>query len=116
MKTPKYMKLKIDIIPDDIIERYNLNEKVDDEGYVYVKIKKGMYGLKEAAILAYDQLKTFLNAAGYYHVLGTAGLWRHQSRDTAFCLCVDNIGLKYKSNEDLEHFFTNIRKTLQVSY
>ena len=37
-------------------------------------------------------------------------MWRHQSRETAFCLCVDDIGLKYKSNEDLEHFLQTLKQ------
>ena len=65
-----------------------------------------MYGLKEAAVLAYDQLSSFLNRYGYTHVAGTAGLWTHEHRKTAFCLCVDDIGLKYYSKEDLKHFLS----------
>ena len=67
-----------------------------------------MYGLKEAAILAYDQLSKFFNAAGYHHVPGTAGLWTHSTRPTAFCLCVDDIALKYYNASDLQHFLTTL--------
>jgi len=35
----------------------NTNEKINKDGYVYCKIKLGMYGLKQAALLAYQQLK-----------------------------------------------------------
>ena len=68
-----------------------------------------MYGLKEAAVLAYNRLTTFLNTYGYYHVPGTAKFWKHKTKRTAFCLCVDNIGLKYYSKEDLTHFLTAIK-------
>ena len=39
-----------------------------------------MYGLKEAAVLAYDQLSTFLDQYGYSHIPGTAGLWTHSTK------------------------------------
>ena len=67
-----------------------------------------MYGLQGAAVLAYDQLSNFLNKYGYSHVARTAGLCKHESRRTVFCLCADDIGLKYCSNEDLQHFLTAI--------
>ena len=63
----------------------------------FAKFKKGMYGLKEVAILAYKQLTTSLNNQGYCHVLGTTGIWKHHTKPTAFCLCVDDIGVKYYS-------------------
>ena len=74
MKKAKYMKLRFNIIPSDIVQRYNLQDKCTTDGYIFVKIKKGMYGLKEAAVLAYDQLTEFLNKEGYHHVQGTSGL------------------------------------------
>lgn len=58
MKTAKYMRMKTSLLTDDIKEKYDIDKK-ETEGYAYVKIKKGMYGLKAAAILAYDQLSIF---------------------------------------------------------
>ena len=48
---PKFMKLSLKIIPQEIIDYYNLNSlQVDD--WVYIKITKGMPGLKQGGILA----------------------------------------------------------------
>ncbi len=41
----EYMRVPIAWIPDKIIQEYNLWEIVDDEGYIYMEIRKGMYGL-----------------------------------------------------------------------
>ena len=41
---PRYMKMRIDILPDEIIQKHNLREIVLNK-YVYFKIKMGMYGL-----------------------------------------------------------------------
>ena len=65
---------------------------------------KGVYGLKEAAILVYGQLAKFIKTHSYYHVPGTSGFWCHETRPTIFCLYVDNIALKYYSKDNLEHF------------
>ena len=65
-----------------------------------------MYGLKEAAVLAYEQLSKFLNTYGYHHVPGTAGVWTHKIKPTAFCLCVDDIALKYYNLDNPQHFLT----------
>jgi len=48
---PKFMKVKLDIIPEDIIAKYNLWEK-QHNSWVYVRIELGMYGLPQAGILA----------------------------------------------------------------
>ena len=56
MCKPKYMKMKFSIFPQDIVDQYSLADKVAPDGYIYIlKFKKGMYGLKEAAVLAYEQ-------------------------------------------------------------
>ena len=41
----EYMRMKLDMFPDDVIEEYNLRDKVEPNGYVYIKVRKGMYGL-----------------------------------------------------------------------
>jgi len=45
-----------------------------------------MYGLKEAAILAYEQLLKHLGLYGYVHFKHTPGMWRHTTRPITFTL------------------------------
>ena len=73
---PRYMKMKIDILPDDIIKKYNLGYIVYNE-YVYFKIKMGMYGIPEAGILSKKLLKKRLSKHGYYKCQFTPVLFRH---------------------------------------
>jgi hypothetical protein len=47
----EYMRLPISILPDEIIDKYGLKKFVVD-AWVYLEIRKGMYGLKQAGILA----------------------------------------------------------------
>ena len=43
MERPKYLQLKISDMPNNITEQYKMNEKINPNGYVYVKIQKCMY-------------------------------------------------------------------------
>ena len=108
MKDPQYMKMRWDQIPNDIRSHYNRSSMVH-HNYVYIKIKKGMYGLKEVAILACDKLLLHLTPRGYYPIPGTAGLWKHKTRPTIFCLCVDDFGIKYFNQEDITHFQDSLK-------
>ncbi len=45
MERPKYMRLKISDIPEEITEQYKLKEITTSDGHVYTEITKGMYGL-----------------------------------------------------------------------
>ena len=42
---PEYMKMKLRIIPQEIIDQYHLQD-LQENGWVYMKIVKGMPGLK----------------------------------------------------------------------
>ena len=97
------MKVKYKHIPDDIRLMYNFKNKVTSDNFIYIKIKKGMYGLKQAAILAYENLQSNLKPFGYAPVIGTVGMWQHNTRLTTFCFCVDDFGVKYSKPEDAQH-------------
>ena len=71
---PEYMKLNIHIIPQEIIDKYALNKIVDDNGWVYLEIVKGIYGLKQAGIIANMELTKHLEKFGYHPVRHTTGL------------------------------------------
>ena len=47
----EYMRLHISIIPQEIIDQYKLMDLVHND-YVYIKIRRGMYGLPQAGIIA----------------------------------------------------------------
>jgi hypothetical protein len=47
----EYMKMLLSCIPEEIIQKYNLNALAVD-GWVYIETRKCMYGLKQAGLLA----------------------------------------------------------------
>ena len=58
------MKMKLKIIPQEIIDQYQLQD-LEENGWVYIKIVKGMPGLKQAACLANERLVHHLAPYGY---------------------------------------------------
>ena len=74
-----------------------------------------MYGLKQAAVLAYDQLVEHLKPYGYSPVTGTNGIFSHSTRQTKFCLCVDDFGIKYYSEDDADHLHNTLRQKYTVT-
>jgi hypothetical protein len=83
----------MNLIPEEIVVKYNLKEKVD-ESWVYVCIELGMYGLPQAGRLANKRLEKWLNLEGYYHCQYTPGLWQHVWCPITFSLVEDNFELK----------------------
>jgi hypothetical protein len=70
----KYMQLQIADMPDDVIKHYNLTDLATLDGYVYCKIKKGMYGLPQAGIISQQLLEKQLQQHGYHQHKTTPGL------------------------------------------
>jgi hypothetical protein len=52
LKCKEYVRMKLTDFLANVIAHYKLNEKATPDGFVYVAIKKGMYGLPQAGILA----------------------------------------------------------------
>jgi hypothetical protein len=90
----EYMKMVLSRFPEKIIQKYNLNALAVD-GWVYIETRKGMYGLKQAGLLANQLLQTWLAPFGYYPARHTPGLWLHKTRPISFTLVVDNFAVKH---------------------
>ena len=54
----EFMKVQYKHVPDHIQIIYNLTTKVTTDNYVYIRIEKGVYKLKQGTILAYNHLKS----------------------------------------------------------
>ena len=61
----EYMCMPLKLILQPFIDQYNLQAKTKN-GYVYIEIQKGMYGLPQAEILANKLLKQRLSEEGYH--------------------------------------------------
>jgi hypothetical protein len=116
MKRPEYMRLKITDIPDEVIDEYNLREMiVDDDGYVYSEITKGMYGLPQAGIIAQELLAERLAKHGYHQSKIIPGLWTHDTRPTTFTLVVDDFAIKVMSDDDTNHLINVLKANYTIT-
>ena len=115
MERAEYMKIKYKYFPSSIRTAYDLQHVVTNDGWVYIKIIKGMYSLKQAAKIAYDLLKKRLALHGYYPSPDNINIWRHATRPTKFCLCVDDFGIKYFNLEDVTYLLTALKQYYKIT-
>ena len=74
------MRIPLKIIPQEIINTYDLKELVEDKGWIYMCIKNGMYGLKQAGTIVNQELVKHMAPFGYHPVKHTPGQWFHNSK------------------------------------
>jgi hypothetical protein len=103
------MRLPITIIPDKIIAQYNLLPLIH-RNCVYMEIRKGIYGLPQAGILANQLLAKRLALHGYTQTPHTSGLWKPHSPPIAFSLVVDDFGVKYVGKQHANHLFNALKE------
>ena len=77
MKRYEYFRMKIELFPEDIMQEYNLHNKVDATGNVHCEVQQGMYELPQAGIIAQELLEKRLLKAGYRQSKVTPGYWKH---------------------------------------
>jgi hypothetical protein len=107
LKYGQYMRVHPLSIPQEIF--------VAADGYVYLEIQHAMYGLKEAAIIAVNQLVTELAPAGYEPMPFTSSLWRHCTKRTTFTHCVDDFSAKYFLHADALHLITALKTHYELT-
>ena len=62
-------------MPEDVVEHYNLGTKTTKYGYIFITIKRRMYGLSQARILAQELLEARVVKRGYQKNEYTLVLW-----------------------------------------
>jgi hypothetical protein len=110
----EYMKMQLSRFPKEIIQKYNLNNLAVD-GWVYIEIRKGMYGLKQEGLLANQLLQTRMTPFGYYPARHTPGLWLHKTRPISFTLAVDDFAVKYVGKQHAEHLQNALLQTYELT-
>ena len=90
LKVFQYVRIHIRYFTAELRREYDIDNIADKDGYLYCRIEKGRYGLKEAGCVASEKLKANLAPAGYQPVQCTPGLWRHKSKRTTFTLAIDD--------------------------
>eukprot|EP00957_Ditylum_brightwellii_P150137 11433157-Ditylum_brightwellii.AAC.1 len=77
-----------------------------------MEIRKGMYGLPQAGILANKLSMERLSEHRYYPVQHTPGLWCHKWCPVTFALVVDNFGTKVTGDNHGDHLIQCLKRAL----
>ena len=109
LPSPEYMRINLDHIPDNIIDKYDMRPFAYNNAVV-VEVNKGIYGLPQAGKLAQDRLIKHLAKHGYHQATNTPCLFRHTSNSVAFTLVVDDFGIKYTNDADADHLLRVLRE------
>ena len=115
MSRAEYIRIQSKYFPPDIRDRYDIEGLISADGYVYIKIIKVMYGLKQAIIIAYNQLIYHMDPHRYDPVPFTTGIWAHKTKKTKTKLCVGDFGVKYFSKYDANHLINSLKKHYVIS-
>ena len=84
-------------------------------GCVVAEVKKGIYGLAQAGILARQRLFELLNKNGYKALSEDHPcLFKHEVNDIVFCLVVDDFGVKYKKKEHVQHLIDTLEQLYAI--
>ena len=102
-------------IPNKIVQEYKLCDPLEPDGYVYIKIFLGMYGLPHAGLIANVLLEKRLNTHGYRQSKLVSGLWMRDWRPIWVTLVVDDFGVKYTGKEHAMHLKTVIESYYPLS-
>ncbi len=111
----EFIRMKISNIPDEVIEEYKLREKATKNGSIYIKAKRGMYGLPQSGLLANKLLEKRLNKHGYQQSKLVPGLWKHDTWPIQFTLVVDNFGVKYVGEEHAHHLKNTLEEHFKLT-
>ena len=87
MERYKYTQPPFGIVPQDIVDEYNLTE-ISHNGKGYIYIQEGMYGLTQAGRIAHDRFKKRLEKHIYQPVMFNPGLC-YPSPSTSFLMTLE---------------------------
>jgi hypothetical protein len=110
----KYMRIPFALFPSWILEQYALKDKVLN-GHIYLEMQHAVWGLPQAGILANKLLKKPLAPYGYFECKQTPGLWKHAIRPISFTLAVNNFGVKYMRQEDINHLIKRTKDKYELT-
>ena len=69
-----------------------------------------MFGLKQAAVIAYNQVIRLIEQHIYHPLPFTTGIWAHKTRRTKCCLCLDDFVIKFYNKDGAEHLLELFKK------
>ena len=94
------------MLRDEFIDLYNLREfvvNINGKRFIYFKVVKCLYGNPASGRLSFDKLKGILQDGGFIEHPLVDCLFLHKTRNIVFALIVDDMGIKYANEDDLDY-------------
>jgi hypothetical protein len=110
----EYMKMPLNLFPIWIIKQYDLTKHAKDR-LVHLEMRRSVWGLPLAGMLANKCLHRKLASFGYYKCVNTPGLWYHETCPITFTFVVDDVGIKYVDKADVDHSIASIKTTYTLT-
>jgi hypothetical protein len=104
----EYMKTPLTLFPEWIIKQNNLKWHALN-GFVHLEMRRAVWGLPQAGILANKCLRQKCVPFVYYKSTYTPGLWCHKTQPIMFTLMANNFGVKYINKDNVHHEFAIIK-------
>lgn len=105
----EYMRIHISQIPQESRDKYVTPDLIQDD-HVLAEISKGIYGLKQAGLLAQQRLVQHLSKHDFFPISAISPcIFKHKTRNIVFSLVVDDFGVKFKAKEDVEELLRVLR-------
>ena len=95
MYRAEYIMIQISMIPQEVVEIYNLTEKPHN-GYIFVRVTKGVYGIPQAGRIPHNALVKHLEPYGYHPSSKNTGLWKRNGRPMNFTLVFNDLGVNIR--------------------
>jgi hypothetical protein len=110
----EYMRIALELFPP--VDRCTIRpvDKSPQRAYLLGNAT-GSVGSPKAGILANKLLRKRLAPHGYYECKQTPGLWKYTSRPILFTLVVDNFGVKYTNQGEVDHLIGSLKKDYELT-
>ncbi len=105
----EYMKIPLNIFPEWIISQYD-STKHALNGLIYLEMRRAVWGIPQAGILANKLLWKRQLPHGYYECANIPSLWKHKMQSIPFTLVLDNFGVKNVGIEHADHLIWCIKQ------
>ena len=106
LPSPESIKIHVDTFDSDALDQLNFTPHVKTEPsgkrYACCDVLRSTCGLGCSGLLSHLRLLAQLYSFDYIQT-DTPCLFRHATRDIAFCLCVDDFNVRYSNLADWVH-------------
>ena len=96
-------------------QQIQLKNIVDEKGMIWIEIVKGMYGLKQAGIIANQELCAHSKSYSYEPVRHTPSVWRCTQTYSIFTLVVNNFLIQYTDLRNAHYFINALQNKYNIT-